>query len=117
MVVGLMNGSKRARNKPSIANNTNIFGDMGGMAAQTGTPVNMHSNLQQRANTHLEIPKDPTEGLKYMQGDNPQHRYMLSKNPQGSGGVGRGQFTFTRCTHLIIYIITSSTFVANTYSR
>ena len=31
-----------------------------------------------------------------MQGDNRQGRYMLSKNPQGSGGVGRGQFTFTK---------------------
>ena len=37
MPVGLMNGSKRARNTPSIANQTSIFGIMGGLAPRTGT--------------------------------------------------------------------------------
>ena len=36
-MVGYMQGSKRARNTPSIANQTSIFGIMGGLAPRTGT--------------------------------------------------------------------------------
>jgi len=98
MVVGFMGGSKKARNISSIANNVKIFGDMAGMASQTGALVAGNCNLHNRGNNHLEIPLEPKPGLVYMQGENPQGRYMLSKNPQGSGGVGRGQFTSIKYT-------------------
>ena len=98
MVVGFMGGAKRARNKPSVTNKTTIFGIMGGMAPLTGKPVSWQSNLQHKASNHLEIPLKPAPGLSYMQGNNKMGRYMLSKNPVGSGGVGRSQYTYARCT-------------------
>ena len=36
-MVGYMQGSKKARNTPSIANKTSIFGIMGGLAPRIGT--------------------------------------------------------------------------------
>lgn len=96
MVVGYMGGSKRARNIPSIANNTNIFGIMGGTAPMTGVPLAHRSQRQQRATMRLVIPLKPAPGLRYMQGNNPGGRYMLSKNPQCSGGVGHTQYTFCK---------------------
>ena len=51
---------------------------MGGLS---NSRVTTHTN---RATNTLRIPKPAAEGLKFMQMNN-----LLSKNPQGSGGIGR----------------------------
>ena len=64
---------------------------MGGLAPKVGKPVSWNSQLN-KATNYLEIPLKPIPGLAYM-----KEHDMLSKNPAGSGGVGRGQFTHVRC--------------------
>ena len=66
---------------------------VGGLAIQTGTPVNHRSNIQKNGNNKIVIPRASGPALAYMMGGNPQKRYMLSKNPQCSGGIGRRNFT------------------------
>ena len=80
--------SKRARNAASISNRTSIFGVMGGVAPRSRIAANQ-SAMRNKARNHQTIPLAPAAGLRYMQGDNPSGRYMLSRNPQCSGGVGR----------------------------
>jgi len=80
--------SKRARNVASISNRTTIFGIMGGTAPRSRIAANQ-SAIRNRASNQQSIPLNPVAGLAYMQGDNPMGRYMLSRNPQCSGGVGR----------------------------
>ena len=80
--------SKRARNVASITNRTTIFGIMGGVAPRSRIAANQ-SAIRNKARNHQTIPLTPAAGLRYMQGDNPMGRYMLSRNPQCSGGVGR----------------------------
>ena len=80
--------SKRARNVASLTNQTSIFGIMGGVAPRSRIAANQ-SAMRNKARNHQTIPLAPAAGLRYMQGDNPMGRYMLSRNPQCSGGVGR----------------------------
>jgi hypothetical protein len=79
-----MNGSKRARNVASIANNTKIYGIMGG----TVTPGNHHwsvrTSIYNQAAVCNCIPGNPAAGLAYM-----KKNQILSVNPQCSGGVGK----------------------------
>ena len=87
-----MQGSKRARRTPSISNNTNIFGIMGGLAPRTGI-----SN----AGTYRHIQIKGSMGLPQLNGQTPmqQQTYMrtnnlLSVNPLTSGGVGKKTLMF-----------------------
>jgi len=81
----------RASSIDSQTNNTkNGWGmKIGGLAIQTGTPVNHRSNIQKNGNNKIVIPRASGPALIYMMGANPQGRYILSRNPQCSGGVGR----------------------------
>ena len=80
--------SKRARNVASISNRTTIYGTMGGIAPRSRIAANQ-SAMRNKARNQQTIPLKPIPGLAYMKGDNPMGRYMLSRNPQCSGGVGR----------------------------
>jgi hypothetical protein len=86
-MVGYMQGSKRARNTPSITNNTKIFGIMGGLAPRVGL-----SN----AGTYNHQVIKGGRGLPQLYGKSIafQKNYLftnklLSVNPVGSGGVGK----------------------------
>jgi len=85
-------GSRRAN-----VNSITHYGIMGGLAPQRNASVATmrgfrtgHANLKQR------IPLGAGPGLAYMMGQNPMGRYMLSKNPQCAGGVGRMASTSSR---------------------
>jgi len=87
-----MNGSKRARHTPSIANNTKIFGIMGGL----GSVVGIRDFAVAR---HIRIKAG--QGLSDLYGLTPlqqeramRERNILSKNPLGSGGVGKKSLIF-----------------------
>ena len=74
----LMNAGKKARNAASISNSTKIFGDMGGLAPSVGLDASVKASYN-RANTvmlNLSMSQLKSKGL-------------LSKNPAGSGGVGK----------------------------
>ena len=74
----LMNAGKKARNAASIYNSTKIFGDMGGLAPSVGLDASVKASYN-RANTvmlNLSMAQLKSKGL-------------LSKNPAGSGGVGK----------------------------
>ena len=80
--------SKRARNVASLTNQTTIYGIMGGLAPRARIMANQ-SAIRNKARNQQTIPLKPIPGLAYMKGGNPMGRYMLSRNPQCSGGVGR----------------------------
>ena len=86
-MVGYMQGSKRARNTPSITNSGKIFGIMGGLAPRVGL-----SN----AGTYNHQVIKGGRGLPELYGKSIafQKNYLtfnklLSVNPQCSGGVGK----------------------------
>ena len=83
-----MSVSKKARYVASISNRTSTFGIMGGIAPRSKIAANQ-SAMRNKARNQQTIPLKPVPGLHYMQGNNPMGRYMLSRNPQCSGGVGR----------------------------
>ena len=72
--------SKSARMKASIVNKTSTFGIMGGLFNRK---IAGRSSMN-RVTSRLEIPTGADAGYKYMKLHN-----LLSKNPLGSGGVGR----------------------------
>lgn len=80
----LYNAGKAARHSASIANNTEIYGIIGGLAPLQGTPMAHRSIVQMRAQSKQVIPLAPGPGLVFMTKNN-----LLSKNPANSGGVGR----------------------------
>jgi hypothetical protein len=82
-----MQGSKKARHTPSIANQTSIFGIMGGLAPRVGV-------RDVAAYRHILI--KGSRGLPQLYGltTDQQQTYLqqnklLSVNPLKSGGVGR----------------------------
>jgi len=87
-----MQGSKRARNTPSISNKTSVFGIMGGLAPRTG-------NMNPGTYRHILIKagrglpqlngKTPEQQQKYLKDNN-----LLSVNPLTSGGVGKRTLMF-----------------------
>mgnify|MGYP003998351477 FL=1 len=90
---GLMNGSKRARHTPSITNNTKIFGIMGGL----GSIIGVRDVAVAR---HIRIKAG--QGLADLYGLTPaqqerkmKERNILSRNPLGSGGVGKKSLIFS----------------------
>lgn len=82
-------GYGRARSKDSLQNKISTYGIMGGLAPKVGRPKYMTDYINKRSTGTLEIPLKPIEGLLYMEGQNPLRKYLLSKNPAGSGGVGK----------------------------
>jgi len=86
-MVGYMQGSKKARNTPSIANQTSIFGIMGGLAPRVGvSDVAVYRHIQIKG----------AKGLPQLNGLTPaqqqtylQQNKLLSVNPLKSGGVGK----------------------------
>lgn len=87
----IVHGSRlKGSNGQKITNNTNIFGIMGGLAPMKNISAATHRSYRiGHARVHQDIPLDPEEGLEYMLGDNPMGKYLLSKNPQCAGGVGK----------------------------
>ena len=80
--------SKSARMKSSLTNRTSVFGIMGGLSNnRISRMASMH-----RATSRLVIPTSAKLGMQFMKKYN-----LLSKNPQGSGGVGRIRNTITCC--------------------
>ncbi len=84
MVVGIMNGSKKARNVAKLANNTKTFGIMGGLAPTVGDRGGRDNYRLMRATNKNVIPLKFATGYCYMKSNN-----LLSKNPAGAGGVGK----------------------------
>ena len=86
----LMSGS-RSRYTSSITNNTNVYSVMGGLAPQNGINYNGLKASKRRARNQQTLSADPVIGKKQMERLN-----ILSKNPVGSGGVGRTSFIAAR---------------------
>jgi hypothetical protein len=93
MPVGLMNGSKRARNTPSIANKTSVFGIMGGLAPRVGTSdVAVYRHQQIKGSRGL--PQLYGKSIDYQKNYLKTNK-LLSVNPLGSGGVGKRVLMFS----------------------
>ena len=76
----LMNAGKAARGQAKITHNTKTFGTMGGTRNKTGARTASDNRAQART---LESQGITTEAQMKARG-------LLSKNPAGSGGVGKG---------------------------
>ena len=86
-MVGYMQGSKRARNTPSIANKTSVFGIMGGLAPRTGTS-NVSVYRHQQIKGSRGLPQLYGKSVDYQKNYLKTNK-LLSVNPLGSGGVGK----------------------------
>lgn len=87
-----MQGSKRARNTPSISNKTSVFGIMGGLAPRVGTrDVAAYRHIQIKGSRGLPqlYGKTPEQQQQYLKQNN-----LLSVNPLTSGGVGKRTLMF-----------------------
>jgi hypothetical protein len=83
-----MQGSKKARNTPSITNNTKIFGIMGGLAPRVGLS-NAGTYNHQVIKGGRGLPQLYNKSINYQRNFLLTHK-LLSVNPVGSGGVGKG---------------------------
>jgi hypothetical protein len=72
--------SRKVSMRASITNKTSIFGIMGGLYNRK---ISGRSSMN-RVTSRLEIPAGAKEGYQYMKMHN-----LLSRNPLGSGGVGK----------------------------
>ena len=81
----LMNASKNARNSSSIVNNIKVFGGMSGLAPRTGLNPALRRHILINATVKDRIPQGAA-GFAFMKANN-----LLSRNPQCSGGVGKGK--------------------------
>jgi hypothetical protein len=91
-MVGYMQGSKKARNTPSISNKTSVFGIMGGLAPRTGlsnTATYRHILIKGGRGLPQLYGKTPQEQKQYLKQNN-----LLSVNPLSSGGVGKRTLMF-----------------------
>ena len=87
-----MQGSKRARYTPSIANSTKIFGIMGGLAPRVGTSdvaVYRHILIKGAKGLSFLYGQPAAQQQQYLQQNN-----LLSVNPLSSGGVGKRVLMF-----------------------
>ena len=91
MVVGLMNGSKRARNAASIANSTKIYGIMGGTVTPGNHRWSVRTSIYNQSTVCNCIPPGPKAGFEYM-----KKNQLLSVNPQCTGGVGKKMLMMCR---------------------
>jgi hypothetical protein len=88
-----MQGSKRARRTPSIANQTSIFGIMGGLAPRQGsTSSSVYRHIQIKGSKGLPqlYQLSPSAQQAYL-----QRNRLLSVNPLASGGVGKKSLLFS----------------------
>ena len=72
--------SKKVTMRASMSNQISHFGIMGGLYNRK---ISGRSSMN-RVTSRLEIPAGAKEGFQYMKMHN-----LLSKNPAGSGGIGR----------------------------
>jgi hypothetical protein len=72
--------SRKVSMRSSLTNKTSIFGIMGGLYPRK---ISGRSSMN-RVTSRLEIPASAAAGYEYMKMHN-----LLSRNPLGSGGVGR----------------------------
>ena len=87
-----MQGSKRARSTPSIANSTKIYGIMGGIAPRVGisdTAVYRHTQIKGAKGIPELNGKTPAQQLTFLTANK-----LLSVNPLTSGGVGKKTLMF-----------------------
>lgn len=87
-----MQGSKRARSTPSIANSTKIYGIMGGLAPRVGisdTAVYRHTQIKGAKGIPQLNGKTPAQQLTFLTANK-----LLSVNPLTSGGVGKKTLMF-----------------------
>lgn len=87
-----MQGSKRARSTPSIANSTKIYGIMGGIAPRVGisdTAVYRHTQIKGAKGIPQLNGKTPAQQLTFLTANK-----LLSVNPLTSGGVGKKTLMF-----------------------
>ena len=83
-----MQGSKKARNTPSITNNTKIFGIMGGLAPRVGlsdAAVYRHQVIKGGRGLPQLYGKSASYQKNYLFANK-----LVSVNPVGSGGIGKG---------------------------
>ena len=80
--------SGKARNNASRSNQTTHFGIMGGLGPSVGTGQQF---MLRRARNKQNIPSGPKAGKEYM-----IEHDILSKNPAGSGGVGKTSLLTSR---------------------
>lgn len=98
----LMNAPKRVRNVQSLTNQTKNYGIMGGLVPSVARSPSNQAAIRNKAANSINIPtpglgpagpgapvNSGTEARAYMMGQNPTGRYMMSRNPACSGGVGR----------------------------
>ena len=88
-----MQGSKKARSTPSIANNTNIYGIMGGLAPRVGlndTAVYRHQQIKGGKGLSQLYNLPFTQQYAFLKNNN-----LLSVNPLASGGVGKKTLLFS----------------------
>jgi hypothetical protein len=93
MPVGYMQGSKKARSTPSIANQTSIYGIMGGLAPRIGlndTAVYRHQQIKGGKGLSALYNLPFAQQYAYLQNNN-----LLSVNPLSSGGVGKKVLLFS----------------------
>ncbi len=89
-----MSGSRRARNTASIANNTNIYGIMGGAAPRIGlsdAAVYRHQQIKGGKGLPFLYNKPFAQQYSFLQNNN-----LLSVNPLASGGIGRKVLLYRR---------------------
>jgi len=87
-----MQGSKRARSTPSIANSTKIYGIMGGLAPRVGISdpaVYRHTQIKGAKGIPQLNGKTPAQQLTFLTANK-----LLSVNPLTSGGVGKKTLMF-----------------------
>jgi hypothetical protein len=87
-----MQGIKRSRSTPSIANSTKIYGIMGGLAPRVGisdTAVYRHTQIKGAKGIPQLNGKTPAQQLTFLTANK-----LLSVNPLTSGGVGKRTLMF-----------------------
>jgi hypothetical protein len=92
----IINGNRSRGRVSTLTHRTDQGWFLSGLAPRTGKSVTWRAARELRANNKIEIPKEAKAGYNYMLGNNPSGRYMLSRNPQCSGGVGRKNFSFCK---------------------
>lgn len=90
-------GSRTKKGIASITNKGTIYGIMPGLAPTAGKSNSIKRHIKTHSVSNQVIPEDPYLGLEYMKGDNPEGKYLLSKNPVGSGGIHVKGNTARKC--------------------
>lgn len=102
MTVGYMSGAKRAKNVPSITNNTCILGGpkKSGLVNMQGRNPNLSNAITFRAPyCGCGIPLGCIPGLAYLKANN-----LMTMNPQCSGGVPHRMYRGCRSSPATSYI-------------